>query len=87
MPSTGTQSAGGVLPRISKRNREGIVTIRFPYLARSEAKVGDSMGDDARLPGAGSSENEKRILERGGASRCAAFRVESNIPKKLSLLS
>jgi hypothetical protein len=37
--STGTQSSGGVFPRISNTNRDGMAAIRFPYFARSETKL------------------------------------------------
>jgi hypothetical protein len=37
--STGTQSSGGVFPRISKTNRDGMAAIRLPYFARSETEA------------------------------------------------
>jgi hypothetical protein len=35
----GTQSSGGVFPRISKTKRDGMAAARFPYRARSETKL------------------------------------------------
>jgi hypothetical protein len=41
--SIGTQSSGGVFPRISNTKRDGMAASRFPYFARSETKLSVSV--------------------------------------------